>query len=198
MIQSLHKQMISDIKTKLKQNLKSKRLDHVLSVEKTSRVIGEQYKLDHEKLTIAALLHDIAKGYSINTLMDYCRQKNISISTLENNNHGLLHAKVSRLIAEKTFQISDPEILNAISSHTTGRIAMSPYEEIIFVADYCEPNRKLRNKQQIFETALHDLSKAVFWVVSEKIIYVIEDKNLLHPQSIEVYNHYQQLILHTF
>ncbi len=182
--------LAADIHDKLKANLSAKRYKHVLGVEKTALTLGRHHNLGPEKLSLAALLHDFAKYYTVNELMDYCYKENIPLDPLETDCHGLLHGKVGRSIASKVYHIDDTEVLNAISNHTTGRPDMSVYEKVLFVADYCDPGRKLPSSASIIELAQTDLSKAVFQVVSEKLIYVIKKQRTIHPRSLEVYNYY--------
>lgn len=182
--------LLNQIDDLLKQNQKPKRYQHILGVEKTALSIGTKYNLDPLKLSLSAKLHDYAKHLSIKELEDYCIQNNIEMDDFEINNHGLLHAKVGRNIALKEFNINDLEILNSISSHTTGRANMSIYEEVIFVSDYCDPNRGLEDCKKILEIAVENIKEAVFKVVSSKLAYVIKCKGLIHPRSLEVYNAY--------
>ena len=53
-----------------------------------------------------------------------------------------MHAKLGAFLAEKEYGVSDKEILEAITFHTTGRPNMTMLDKIIYIADYIEPNRK--------------------------------------------------------
>ncbi|MDH4129378.1 MAG: bis(5'-nucleosyl)-tetraphosphatase (symmetrical) YqeK [Spirochaetota bacterium] len=189
-----NQKLISQIKSKLKETLSENRYTHILSVVETACFIGKNHNMDTTKLTFAALLHDIAKNYTLEQLIDFCSSRNLELDDIEINNHGLLHGKVARIIAQEDYQIHDEDILNSISSHTTGRVYMSGYEEVIFVADYSEPSRSLHNSEAITEIALVNLSEAVFKVITEKLIYVIETGRTIHPRSIDTYNYYRTKI----
>lgn len=182
--------LISNIKYKLKECVSNERYKHILSVEEIACFIGENHHLNKNKLILAALTHDIAKSYTLEQLIDFCHKRDILLDNTESNSHGLLHGKVARIIAQEDYHIDDEDILNSISSHTTGRINMSIYEEVIFVADYSEPNRKLPNSEAIVDIALINLPEAVFKVITEKLIYVIKTGRTIHPRSIEAYNYY--------
>ena len=66
-------------------------------------------------------------------------------------------------MAEKDFGIKDPDILNAIRYHTTGRPEMSRLEQIIFIADYIEPRRdKAKNLKALRQAAFRDLDECTF------------------------------------
>ncbi len=185
-----YRELAGDIQDKLKANLSAKRYKHILGVKETALTIGSYYDLNPEKLGLAALLHDFAKYFTAQELMDYCHEENIPLDPIEADNHGLLHGKVGRSIASKVYHIYDKDILNAISSHTTGRSDMSDYEKVLYLADYCDPGRSLPNSASIIELAKTDLSIAVFQVVSEKLTYIIRSCKMIHPRSLEVYNCY--------
>ncbi len=185
-----YRELSGDIQDKLKANLSAQRYKHILGVEETALTIASYYNLSPEKLSLAALLHDFAKYYTVQELMDYCHEENIPLDPIETDNHGLLHGKVARSIASKVYHIHDQDILNAITSHTTGRPDMSDYEKVLYVADYCDPSRNLPSSASIIEMAKTNLSKAVFQVVSEKLTYVIRCGKTIHPRSLEVYNRY--------
>lgn len=53
----------------------------------------------------------------------------------------LIHAKLGAYLAGKKYGVEDPEILDAITWHTTGKPEMSKLEMIIYIADYIEPQR---------------------------------------------------------
>jgi HD superfamily phosphohydrolase YqeK len=54
----------------------------------------------------------------------------------------LLHQQQSALLAKTVFQVSDPEILSAISCHTTLKAQYSRLDLIVFLADKIKWDRK--------------------------------------------------------
>ncbi len=182
--------LVNIAKQHAENQLKINRYNHTLGVVETACRLGQYFHLDTDKLKIAGYLHDIAKHFSIDEMQNICKRENIKLDQYEKNNHGLLHGKISRFIAETNNKITDLDILNAISSHTTGRVGMSIYEEIIYIADFCEPSRDYINGEEIIQLAMKNIKEAVFTVVSKKLAYVIEQKGVIHPKSVEVYNYY--------
>ena len=51
-------------------------------------------------------------------------------------NEELLHAKLGACFANLKYGVADPEILSAITWHTTGKPDMSLLDKIVYVADY--------------------------------------------------------------
>ncbi|AEM21934.1 HDIG domain protein [Brachyspira intermedia PWS/A] len=100
----------------------------------------------------------------------------------------LLHARVSSIITEKEFSITDKEILNAIESHTVGHRNMTMLEKIIYAADYLEPTRNIPAADKIREKIFTDFDNAFLEVVLESINFVLSKKQYLSDKTIELYN----------
>ena len=132
---------LHEIKEKLKESLSKSRYEHTLGVANTATCLAMRYEYDLEKAYLAGLLHDCAKATPDKDKLRECRENNIPITRQEELLPHLLHAKLGEFKAKNEYGIDDPEILNAIKFHTTGRVNMSLLEKIIFVADYIEPGR---------------------------------------------------------
>lgn len=138
---------IEDIKKWLKANLSEERYEHSLGTAECAEKLAGQFGLDKEKAYFAGLIHDCAK----------CLPKDETLKILEGLeladgelcNPKTHHAPVGAYVAKKEFGVDDEEILSAIRWHTLGKINMTPFEKIIFLADklerrtrpceYCEP-----------------------------------------------------------
>lgn len=73
-----------------------------------------------------------------------CEKNKIEITEFERNNPFLIHAKLGAFLAKDKYKVEDPEILSAITWHTTGKEDMTLLEKIIYIADYIEPARNKR------------------------------------------------------
>jgi HD superfamily phosphohydrolase YqeK len=95
-------------------------------------------------------------------------------------------------VAKTIFNIEDKEILDAIRFHTIGKIGMSDFEKIIFLADKIEPETRL---EEPFELLRQELEKtksldATLLLCSKMTIKSLLDRNLdINFQTIELYNY---------
>ena len=128
------------IKT-LEQELNYKRFVHTLSVAGTAASLAMCYGADLEKAEMAGLLHDCAKCIDVRKMQRLCEKAGLEVSPYERNSSSLLHSKAGSVLAAEKYGYDDPDMLNAIRYHTTGRPGMSLLEKIIFVSDYIEPGR---------------------------------------------------------
>lgn len=162
----------------------SKRYEHTLGVEFTAASLAMRYGCDIKKAQIAGLLHDCAKCITDEKRISICRKNRISMTELEKKNPFLLHAKVGAHLASEKYGIKDPDILNAIRYHTTGRQGMSLLEKIVFVADYIEPCRKhAPNLQEIRKLAFIDLDQALLKILEDTLSYLRNSDGDIDPMT---------------
>ena len=94
-------------------------------------------------------------------MLQKCLDRNIPVTAEEERDPSLLHAKLGAWMAEHKYGVDDPEILSAITCHTTGKPGMSLLDKILYVADYIEPRRsKAANLTAMRKLAFIDLDKA--------------------------------------
>lgn len=158
----LYRQMTIDaMREKLAGMIPEKRLKHSIGVMETAVKLAPAAGVDEEKARIAGLLHDCAKKLSGKQLLEACEKGGIVLAPGEAESEDVLHAPAGVYVARYEFGVTDKEILSAIRWHTVGAPGMTPLEELIFVADFIEPNRKpIPGLEAIRETAKKDLHAA--------------------------------------
>ena len=119
----------------LKQANHEKTLAHVIKVSQAGVKIAHDYNLDKNKVEIACYLHDISAIIPRTDYVTLCEASDIEVLAVERKLPMLLHQKVSRLIAEEIFKITDAEILSAIEVHTTLKDKPSDIDMAVFIAD---------------------------------------------------------------
>ena len=127
--------MIDSIKNKYLSNNKEDVLKHVENVADIAVRLAKAYDLDVAKTKLAALLHDISGIMTPQEMYDFAITKGLKIDPAEEKYHALLHQRVSKIIAQEEYGITDLDILNAIECHTTLRKNASMYDKVIFIAD---------------------------------------------------------------
>lgn len=126
---------IDSIKNKYLNNNKADVLKHVENVAEIAVKLAMVYNLDVDKIKLAALLHDISGIMPPQEMYDFAIIHGLLIDPAEEKYHALLHQRVSKIIAQEDFEITDSVILNAIECHTTLRKNASVYDKVIFIAD---------------------------------------------------------------
>ena len=183
----------SDIEKKLVKKLKPSRYTHTIGVAYTAASLAMAHGFPMDVAFIAGLLHDCAKYMSPNELHDFCLKKNIPISQAEEKSPQLLHAKAGAYLAENEYGIKDPEILHAITVHTTGMPGMSLLDEILFTADYIEPNRdKAKRLTEIRQCAFKDFHLAILMILSDTIDYLKQTGKDIDETTYKTYEYYKE------
>lgn len=186
---------IRKIRKGMEKTLDRKRFEHTLGVAYTATALAMCYQVDLNKAQVAGLLHDCAKCISDEKKVAICTKHNIQMNAIELNNPFLLHAKVGSYMAMKKYNIHDPDVINAILNHTTGRPGMSALEKIIYIADYIEPGRKQApNLSEVRKLAFKDLDQALLKILEDTLNYLQSIGNDIDPMTQKTYEFYSSLI----
>ena len=168
---------------RLKTLLKPQRFQHSLGVRDTAVKMARKYGADPGKAAAAGLLHDCAKGLDIAAQLEMCRELDIALDQYEQENPGLIHAKLGAELIKCWFGITDPEIIEAVRWHTLGRVGMSDLAKIIFVADMVEPGREYPEAGKLRRTAFSGLDQGLYACVEATIQFNLEKGAVVHPNA---------------
>jgi len=175
----------------LKDELDSKRYEHTIGVAITASCLAMKWEYDIDEAYLAGLLHDCAKGMTDKERLSYCKKNAIEVSDVEHDNPSLLHAKVGAHLCKEKYDIDNENICNAIKWHTTGHPDMNLLEEIIFIADYIEPNRNHDLElKEIRKEAFEDLHRSTYHIYKNTLKYLENSAKRLDPMTNEAYLYY--------
>jgi predicted HD superfamily hydrolase involved in NAD metabolism len=173
----------------LSENVPPKRIQHILGVEQMAIELAGHYQLDTNTAAQAGLMHDLAKYFKPQRLLELAQAEGLPIDEVDIAAPHLLHADVSAIIARNEFGITDPEILQAIADHTLGRPEMSPMSCIIFLADTLEAGRgDTEELQSLRQLSYQNLHRAVWYTCDYSLQYLLSTRCLIHPRTIRTRN----------
>ena len=175
----------------LKKNLNEERYEHSLGTADCAKDLAQKYNLNSEKAYIAGLLHDCAKCFSTEKLLSIIEDYHLDVEDIEKMNYKTLHAPVSAFVAEKDFGVTDDEILSSIRWHTIGKVEMSNFEKIIFLADKIETRtREPKHAQPIREKlqGANGLNEALLQCYRQTIKSLVDRDLKICPITINIYN----------
>ena len=145
-------------------------------------------KLSEEKIAICALLHDCGREVASKESAAKADALGIAIDDVERNQPILLHAKLGVYYAQTKYGVTDKEILEGISQHTTGAANMTDLAKVVFLADMIEPGRDFPGIEDLRKLAHKSLDKAMLKAYSNTIEYLLAGGQLIHPHCIDGYN----------
>jgi predicted HD superfamily hydrolase involved in NAD metabolism len=179
----------------LADNVPESRLNHILRVEQMAVDLAKHYNLDVEKAATAGLMHDLAKYFKPQKLLEMARAEGLDIDPVSEATPHLLHADVSALVARDTFGVKDEEVLQAIANHTLGRPGMSLLSCIVFLADSLEPGRgNTPELEALRQMSYQNLDRAVWLTCDYSLKYLLEKHCLIHPRTIATRNWFLQKV----
>lgn len=181
----LRSELVRSIDEHNKKNLSASRYDHVNSVADYALSLAGKHGIDTYSAYIAALAHDCTKYMDDKAQLDYFKKNAILLSEDELAAPKIWHQISGAHFAQKKFGITDPDILNAIRYHTTGRENMSLLEKLICLADSIEPRRDYVGVEKMRSTAQTDLDSALLMSFNRLIDYIKERGLIMNPQTIK-------------
>lgn len=169
----------------LADNVPASRIQHILGVEEMSAQLAKHYGLDVEKAACAGLMHDLAKYFKPNILLQMARVEGIELDPVFESHPHLLHADVSAIVARDEFGMQDEAVLEAIRNHTLGCPGMSSLACVVFIADTLEPGRgNTPELESLRQVSQEDLHKAV-WLTSDYALrFLLDSRCQVHPRTI--------------
>jgi len=167
---------------------------HTLEVIEELKKIRKLYDFDYDKAYKACLLHDIGRVVEKEDLVQVCKDNQHVFLAGEKQVPNILHQIASRIIAERVFHISDPEILSAIECHTTLKANPSLIEEVVFLSD------KLSWKEKEHQEQINSLRSKLQISMNDSIGHYLENMHnrrhemkCYHDWTRDAYKHYKKL-----
>ncbi len=183
----------------LKENLSEKRYNHSLGCAKSAKKLAKLFNQDESKAYLAGLVHDCAKNFSDEKLISIVRNEvKTGFVETELKNPKTYHAIAGAYIIQKEFEIDDAQIISGVRNHTIGKVDMSVFDKIIFLADKIEPNsRDEKYTKKIWKLieknkGVLGLDAALLRCFCETVKSLIKRKLYICPTTIEVYNELQE------
>lgn len=115
---------------------------HNLAVAQEAKGLAERFQVNADKAYSAGLLHDVSVVIPNDQRIALQIAVGEPILDAERQAPFLLHQQQSALLAKTVFQVSDPDILSAISCHTTLKTHYRRLDLLVFLADKIKWDRK--------------------------------------------------------
>jgi len=190
-------ELVLSLQDKLQNTLKPKRYLHTLGVAYLSASLAMCHGVSHRDALIAGLLHDCAKNYPEDEMLKECLKLNIPLTEHEKHIPELIHAPYGAYLAQNEYKIVQDDILLAIRNHTLGRPGMSRLEQIVYLADYFEPERTqptIPSLDEIRKIAFQNLDMATYLVSKNSIRYFETTGKDTDPMTYQVYEYYKKIV----
>ncbi|MEN8241321.1 MAG: bis(5'-nucleosyl)-tetraphosphatase (symmetrical) YqeK [Chloroflexota bacterium] len=108
---------------------------HSFGVAEKAAELARRFDADPARATLSAWLHDISAVIPNDQRLEVSQALGLEILAEEAEVPLLLHQKLSALLAEQIFNVSDQGVLSAIGCHTTLKANPAQLDTLLFVAD---------------------------------------------------------------
>lgn len=175
----------------------AKRFRHIEGVVTVAKKLATRAECEVHHAEIAAWLHDACKQVNDEELVRMAKEYGLVLSDLEAHNGHLLHGPVAAALSMHELDLTNEDILDAISEHTLGAVPMSTLSKIVFLADALEESRPENFRKPIWDSldfnGTFDLDNAVVVTTQLCIAKLIEKGKPVHPRAEEVIEYYGSL-----
>lgn len=164
--------------------IRAKRIFHIRGTEETAILLADHWGLDKVPLQRAAILHDCTKYWKLNKQLALCQKYGILLDGLEKESVKLLHAKTASALARHVFGETE-EVCRAIAAHTTGTPDMTPFDKVLYLSDYTEPNRTFEGVEELRQLTLEDLDAAMILGIENTMKELNDKDRPVHPNAVK-------------
>ncbi len=181
-------QMLPDIQAFLTYHQCPNTLTHSLRVAQQAHKLAVSWGADPNAAEIAGLLHDISAVIPISQRVQAARQFQIDILPEEEQVPLLLHQKLSVVISQKIFGVTDPAVLSAIGCHTTLKAKASVLDKVLFIADKIEWDQPDQSPYgEDMQRALEQSLDQAVWIYLDYVWQQRQTLLVIHPWLSEAY-----------
>ncbi len=191
------KEDIRDFFDKMQHTLSPDRFMHSVGVAYMSSCLAYSYGVPSDKALVAGLLHDCAKEIEKNEMERLCDENCVPLTDIERRIKALIHARYGAYLVKHLYGIEDTDIINAVDNHTVGRPGMSRLEQIVFCADFLEPDRKYHCEPSLDELRkliFTDIDKTTVLILENQMDYFKEKPRDIDPRSMETLEYYRNVL----
>lgn len=175
-----------DIVEQVQSQMSDARFAHTKGVVAASEELARRYGVDIQAARTAAWIHDVAREWPLERLLQYAERVEIpsGFALIPN----ILHGPIGAALAHEWFEVGDEEVMNAIRYHTTGRVGMSTLEKVLCLADAIEAGRNYPRIEEIREWAIRDLTQALARSFDATISYLLVRHEPIFPLTVMARN----------
>ena len=108
---------------------------HCQHVATAAREVAIVTQTNPAQAYTAGWLHDVSAIFPVSERVQIARVLGLEVLAEEDRCPMIVHQKLSRLMAEALFRVTDPLILDAVGCHTTLHPRPTTLDQVLFIAD---------------------------------------------------------------
>jgi predicted HD superfamily hydrolase involved in NAD metabolism len=164
---------------------------HIQRVRDLAVALAIHHDVDPERASLGALAHDVARAMSDAELIRRAQDLGLPIGLVDRQVPLLLHGPVGAEILRREDGLAEDDLYRAVYWHTTAHPSLERLEQVVFLADKLDPQKRPRYpyQPQLQELAQRDLDAAILEFLSRETVRLVREGHLVHPVMLETRNH---------
>ena len=161
---------------------KPSRRAHSIRVALFAAEYAAKFGISEKQAVTAALFHDCAKNLPPDSpyLRGFRPPKGV--------HEPVLHQYSGAYVAEKIFEVTDGEVLDAIRYHTSGRADMTSLEKLVFLSDMLESGRQFDGVEKLRKIFREEgLDPCMRQALKDTLSYLEKSGGEIYPLTREAY-----------
>ena len=161
---------------------KPSRRAHSIRVALFAAGYAAKFGISEKQAVTAALFHDCAKNLPPDSpyLRGFRPPKGVP--------EPVLHQYSGAYVAEKFFEVTDGEVLDAIRYHTSGRADMTSLEKLVFLSDMLESGRQFDGVEKLRKIFREEgLDPCMRQALKDTLSYLEKSGGEIYPLTREAY-----------
>ncbi len=136
---------------------------HVQRVADEAKALAGYWDVDPERVELASWAHDLFRHLGPEDQLKKATEVGLGVSRDDRVDPIVLHGPIAAKVIRDSFDVTDEETLEAVSSHTLGLPEMGMVAKVILLADKFEPNKREKKPElkPIRKLARRDLDLAI-------------------------------------
>lgn len=179
-------------KDKVRKRLSTSRFEHSLRVACYAQSLAYIYGVDPENAYLAGLIHDWDKKYNNEEICCRARELHLTLDALACEEVPLvLHGMTAAAALAQNHPELPVDVISAIKVHTTGAIAMSDLDMVLYCADALEPGRSYPGVAKLRAlVGSVDLEQVFFSTFEHTLCYLLKSAQKIYPSTFLIWNYY--------
>ncbi len=157
---------------------------HLESVSRLAAGLAKRHGADPGSAALAGCLHDILKDAPRARLAAIMRRCKVRLDPATRRVPSLWHGPAAAGFARMSMGVRAAGVLRAVRWHSTGRPRSDVLGEVVFIADYCAPDRDFREAAVGRRLARSDLRLAARYVMASKLSHLFARGIVPHPSAL--------------
>ena len=164
--------------------------DHVERAREVGQELALRHNVDANLVDLGIAAHDLARALKGDLLLDEATRHGLTLHPVEHYNPMLLHGPVAASWLDDDGGVTDPQVIESVRWHTTGRVGMSQIEKTVFLADKLDPQKIGRYPylDKVRELSRESMDQALLEFVNQGLEYYLRNDYLIHPGTLELRN----------